>query len=91
MKSAEPFKAPLVDSLSVRVVVDSVFDQFMPKAEHPLVKIAHVGRIRNRTYHFMHDSADDPLVDPPAAGTQEQRRGRMGTREGGTALLEPAV
>ena len=47
MKPAEPFKAPFVESLSVRVVVDSVFDQFMPKATHPMVTIEHVGRIRN--------------------------------------------
>jgi 7,8-dihydropterin-6-yl-methyl-4-(beta-D-ribofuranosyl)aminobenzene 5'-phosphate synthase len=47
MRSVEPFKAPVVDSLSVRVVVDSVFDQFMPKATHPVVRIEHVGRIRN--------------------------------------------
>ena len=31
----------------MRVVVDSVFDQFMPKATHPMVTIEHVGRIRN--------------------------------------------
>jgi 7,8-dihydropterin-6-yl-methyl-4-(beta-D-ribofuranosyl)aminobenzene 5'-phosphate synthase len=47
MTSVEPFAAPVVDSLSVRVVVDSVFDQFMPKATHPMVKIEHVGRIRS--------------------------------------------
>jgi 7,8-dihydropterin-6-yl-methyl-4-(beta-D-ribofuranosyl)aminobenzene 5'-phosphate synthase len=47
MRSVEPFKAPVVESLSVRVVVDSVFDQFMPKATHPMVAIEHVGRIRN--------------------------------------------
>ncbi len=47
MQSAEPFGAPVVSSLSVRVVVDSVFDQFMPKATHPMVTIEHVGRIRN--------------------------------------------
>jgi 7,8-dihydropterin-6-yl-methyl-4-(beta-D-ribofuranosyl)aminobenzene 5'-phosphate synthase len=47
MGSVEPFRAPVVDSLSVRVVVDSVFDQFMPKAAHPMVAIEHVGRIRN--------------------------------------------
>ena len=41
-----PFEAPVVDSLSVRVVVDSVFDQFMPKATHPMCTIEHVGRIR---------------------------------------------
>ena len=47
MTSTEPFTAPVVESLSVRVVVDSVFDQFMPKATHPMVAIEHVGRIRN--------------------------------------------
>jgi 7,8-dihydropterin-6-yl-methyl-4-(beta-D-ribofuranosyl)aminobenzene 5'-phosphate synthase len=47
MRPAEPFKAPVVDSLSVRVVIDSVFDQFMPKATHPMAKIEHVGRIRS--------------------------------------------
>src|SRR6201993_1636365 len=47
MPSADPFAAPVVQSLSVRVVVDSVFDQFMPKATHPMVTIEHVGRIRS--------------------------------------------
>ena len=45
---AEPFKPPTVASLSVRVVVDSFFDQFMPKATHPHVAIEHVSRIRGR-------------------------------------------
>ncbi len=45
---AEPFKAPTVASLSVRVVVDSFFDQFMPKATHPHVAIEHVSRIPGR-------------------------------------------
>jgi 7,8-dihydropterin-6-yl-methyl-4-(beta-D-ribofuranosyl)aminobenzene 5'-phosphate synthase len=47
MRSTDPFAAPVVQSLSVRVVVDSVFDQFMPKATHPMVAIEHVGRIRS--------------------------------------------
>jgi 7,8-dihydropterin-6-yl-methyl-4-(beta-D-ribofuranosyl)aminobenzene 5'-phosphate synthase len=47
MQSADPFTAPVVRSLSLRVVVDSVFDQFMPKATHPMVTIEHVGRIRS--------------------------------------------
>jgi 7,8-dihydropterin-6-yl-methyl-4-(beta-D-ribofuranosyl)aminobenzene 5'-phosphate synthase len=42
------FNPPIVDSLAVRVVVDSVFDQFMPKATHPLVTIEHVSRFRGR-------------------------------------------
>jgi len=45
---AKPFQAPHVGSLSVRVVVDSFFDQFMPKATHPYVAIEHVSRIRGR-------------------------------------------
>ncbi|MGH7045583.1 MAG: MBL fold metallo-hydrolase [Stellaceae bacterium] len=47
MGPANRFTAPVVRSLSVRVVVDSVFDQFMPKATHPMVAIEHVGRIRS--------------------------------------------
>jgi 7,8-dihydropterin-6-yl-methyl-4-(beta-D-ribofuranosyl)aminobenzene 5'-phosphate synthase len=48
LATAKPFKAPTVASLSVRVVVDSFFDQFMPKATHPYVQIEHVSRIRGR-------------------------------------------
>jgi len=50
MRGVEPFSAPEVESLSVRVVVDSVFDQFMPKATHSAVAIEHVGRIRNNLH-----------------------------------------
>lgn len=46
--AAEPFRAPTVESLSVRIVVDSFFDQFMPKQTHPLAHIEHVSRIRGR-------------------------------------------
>ena len=42
------FKAPVVDELSVRVVVDSRYERFLPKASHPLVRIEHVGRIPGR-------------------------------------------
>src|SRR5579863_5467645 len=42
---SKPFQAPTVDSLSVRLVVDSYFDLFMPKATHPYVRIEHVSRI----------------------------------------------
>lgn len=45
---AEPFKAPVVDRLSVRLVVDSYHDIFMPKAEHPHCRIEHVGRMPGR-------------------------------------------
>jgi 7,8-dihydropterin-6-yl-methyl-4-(beta-D-ribofuranosyl)aminobenzene 5'-phosphate synthase len=46
--AVEPFNAPTVDSLSVRLVVDSYFDLFMPKATHPHVAIEHVTRIPGR-------------------------------------------
>ena len=45
---AAPFVPPTVQSLSVRVVVDSFFDQFMPKQAHPMVRVEHVSRIRGR-------------------------------------------
>src|ERR1700733_6787056 len=46
--TTKPFQAPLVDRLSVRLVVDSYHDIFMPKAEHPHVRIEHVGRMPGR-------------------------------------------
>jgi 7,8-dihydropterin-6-yl-methyl-4-(beta-D-ribofuranosyl)aminobenzene 5'-phosphate synthase len=48
LTASEPFTAPTVKSLSVRLVVDSYFDQFMPKAEHPFCRIEHVSRIPGR-------------------------------------------
>lgn len=43
-----PFEAPVVDQLSVRVVVDSAYERFLPAATHPFVKIEHVGKIPGR-------------------------------------------
>jgi len=43
-----PFAPPIVDRLSVRVVVDSHYDRFLPKATHPVVGIEHVGAIPGR-------------------------------------------
>jgi 7,8-dihydropterin-6-yl-methyl-4-(beta-D-ribofuranosyl)aminobenzene 5'-phosphate synthase len=43
-----PFAPPVVDSLSVRVVVDSHYERFLPKATHPVVGIEHVAEIRGR-------------------------------------------
>jgi len=43
-----PFAPPVVDSLSVRVVVDSHYERFLPKAHHPSVAIEHVGHIPGR-------------------------------------------
>jgi len=39
------FAAPIVDSLAVRVVVDSAYDRFISDATHPAVKIEHVRHI----------------------------------------------
>lgn len=44
----EPFGPPSVSSLSVRVVVDSSYERFMPKAEHPAVQIRHLGHLPGR-------------------------------------------
>ncbi|MGH7091732.1 MAG: MBL fold metallo-hydrolase, partial [Stellaceae bacterium] len=46
--SLAPFAAPVVDRLSVRVVVDSHYERFLPKAAHPEVAIEHVGAIPGR-------------------------------------------
>lgn len=43
-----PFAVPLVDHLSIRVVVDSRYERFLPKASHPHVAIEHVGGIPGR-------------------------------------------
>ena len=48
LTAAKPFQAPTVKSLSVRLVVDSYFDQFMPKATHPFCRVEHVSRIPGR-------------------------------------------
>lgn len=42
------FQPPVVDELSVRVVVDSRYERFLPKASHPRVSVEHVGRIPGR-------------------------------------------
>jgi 7,8-dihydropterin-6-yl-methyl-4-(beta-D-ribofuranosyl)aminobenzene 5'-phosphate synthase len=48
LAAAEPFRAPTVESLSVRIVVDSFFDQFMPKQTPKMAQVEHVSRIRGR-------------------------------------------
>jgi 7,8-dihydropterin-6-yl-methyl-4-(beta-D-ribofuranosyl)aminobenzene 5'-phosphate synthase len=45
LRPKAPFEAPVVDQLSVRVVVDSAYEAFMPKAAHPFVRIEHTGRL----------------------------------------------
>jgi 7,8-dihydropterin-6-yl-methyl-4-(beta-D-ribofuranosyl)aminobenzene 5'-phosphate synthase len=48
LKTAAPFEAPVVDQLSVRVVVDSAYERFLPAAAHPFARIEHVGKIPGR-------------------------------------------
>src|ERR1700684_442179 len=48
LATTEIFTAPTVKSLSVRLVVDSYFHQFMPKGKPPVVGVEHVSRIRGR-------------------------------------------
>ena len=40
-----PFAAPMVDHLAVRVVVDSRYENILPKETHAFVTIEHVGDI----------------------------------------------
>lgn len=48
LSAPTPFAAPVIDRLSVRVVVDSAYERFLSKATHPLVSIDHVRQIPGR-------------------------------------------
>jgi 7,8-dihydropterin-6-yl-methyl-4-(beta-D-ribofuranosyl)aminobenzene 5'-phosphate synthase len=48
MEKHTPFAAPVVDRLSVRVIVDSRYERFLPKATHKSCAIEHVGAIPGR-------------------------------------------
>lgn len=48
LETRGPFQAPIVDALSIRVVVDSAYERFLPAATHPFVQIQHVGKIPGR-------------------------------------------
>ncbi len=48
-----PFTAPVIDSLSIRVVVDSRYENILPKETHPFVHIEHVGDIPGRLMHTL--------------------------------------
>ncbi|MEK9647414.1 MAG: MBL fold metallo-hydrolase, partial [Alphaproteobacteria bacterium] len=48
MNVQTPFEAPVVDSLAVRVVVDSHYERFLPKSTHEQVAIEHVGQMPGR-------------------------------------------
>lgn len=45
MAPKAPIEAPIVDRLAVRVIVDSRYELFMPKAEHEFVRVEHAGRL----------------------------------------------
>jgi 7,8-dihydropterin-6-yl-methyl-4-(beta-D-ribofuranosyl)aminobenzene 5'-phosphate synthase len=45
LTEAEGFSAPVVETLSVRLLVDSFYDRFIADASHPMVKIEHVRHI----------------------------------------------
>ena len=47
-KIKTPFVAPLVDQLSIRVLVDSAYERFLPKTSHEFCNIEHVGKIPGR-------------------------------------------
>lgn len=42
------FQPPVVDELAIRVLVDSRYERFLPKLNHPMVKVEHIGRIPGR-------------------------------------------
>jgi 7,8-dihydropterin-6-yl-methyl-4-(beta-D-ribofuranosyl)aminobenzene 5'-phosphate synthase len=48
LQNQTPFQAPVVDQVSVRVVVDSAYERFLPAGTHPVAKIEHVGKIPGR-------------------------------------------
>ena len=43
-----PFAAPVVDALTVRVVVDSSYERFLPPADHKAVRVEHLRRAPGR-------------------------------------------
>ena len=47
-KIKTPFVAPLVDQLSIRVLVDSAYERFLQKTSHEFCNIEHVGKIPGR-------------------------------------------
>ncbi len=40
-----PFKAPVVDSLSIQVIVDSRYENYLPKETHAFARVEHIGDI----------------------------------------------
>src|SRR3954465_14944410 len=46
--AGRPFTAPTVDQLSVRVIVDSRYERFLPKMTHPFMTIENIDTIPGR-------------------------------------------
>jgi 7,8-dihydropterin-6-yl-methyl-4-(beta-D-ribofuranosyl)aminobenzene 5'-phosphate synthase len=68
-----PFAPPVVDRLSIRVVVDSHYERFLPKASHPVVGIEHVGEIPGRQMTTLAGEWGLSLhLESEAAGTRAQ-------------------
>ena len=53
LAKGSPLSAPVVDSLAVRVVVDSRHEAVLPKETHDHVRIEHVGDIPDRIMHTL--------------------------------------
>ena len=48
-----PYAAPVVDHLSIRVVVDSRYENILPKETHRFVQVEHVGDIPGKMIHTL--------------------------------------
>ena len=53
LANGAPFTAPIVDSLAIRIVVDSRHEAILPKETHSHVKIEHIGDIPGRIMHTL--------------------------------------
>lgn len=53
MEHQNPFSAPIVDSLTIRVVVDSRYENILPKESHRFVAIDHIGDIPGKLTHTL--------------------------------------
>lgn len=53
MKAQTPYSIPVVDSLTIRVVVDSRYENILPKESHRFVNVDHVGDIPGKVIHTL--------------------------------------
>jgi 7,8-dihydropterin-6-yl-methyl-4-(beta-D-ribofuranosyl)aminobenzene 5'-phosphate synthase len=49
----KPYTAPVVDSLAIKVVVDSRYENLLPQESHPFVQIDHLGDIPGKMVHTL--------------------------------------